>query len=150
MRIGLISDLHGHIPASAFSALANCDTILCAGDIESQRMLWELETIAPTVAVRGNCDYDADVSRLPLVAGPKFDGVRFFMVHRPQDIGTPPADVQIVVHGHTHIPRDETVGEIRYLNPGSATYPRGGSQRSCAIITIDDGDIVQVEFITLQ
>lgn len=149
MLIGLISDLHGHFPEKARQALADCDTIMCAGDVESQRVLWELDTIAPTVAVMGNCDYYANLSGVPSKVSPKFDGVRFLMVHRPQDVGTPPADVQVVVHGHTHIPRDEVVGGVRYINPGSATHPRGGSQRSCAIVTVEDGSVLDVRFITL-
>lgn len=42
---------------------------------------------------------------IPFTATPRIGGVRFFMTHRPEDIGTVAEDVRVVVHGHTHIPR---------------------------------------------
>ena len=151
MLIGLISDIHGRLPESAKDALAGCDAILCAGDVESQRVLWELDTIAPTVAVMGNCDRYAGLQAdLPAVASPKFDGVRFFMTHRPQDIGTPADDVDVVVYGHTHVPVAEKRDGKLYVNPGSTTFPRGGSDCSCAVMEIEDGAVLNVRFVTLK
>lgn len=31
----------------------------------------------------------------------------------------------LVLHGHTHIPRDITVDGVRIINPGSTSWPRG-------------------------
>ena len=72
------------------------------------------------------------------------------MVHRPEDIGTPANDVKVVIHGHTHIPRNQVLDGIRYINPGSATRPRGGSKKSLARLTIEYGKVSKVEFITLN
>ena len=149
MIVGIISDIHGHLADSAIKELESCDIILCAGDVERESVLMELDAIAPTIAVKGNCDYPSISSNVPFTASPRIGGVRFFMVHRPEDIGTPAKDVQVVVHGHTHIPRNQIINGVRYLNPGSATRPRGGSKKSMARLTIEEGKVANIEFIEL-
>ncbi len=150
MLVGVISDIHGHLSEAAEAALAPCDIILCAGDVERPTILMELEAIAPTVAVLGNCDTSLRGMSIPFTASPRIGGVRFFMTHRPEDIGTPAENVQVVVHGHTHIPRNEEVAGKLYLNPGSASKPRGGSQKSIARLTIAEGKVANTEFVTLE
>jgi putative phosphoesterase len=54
----------------------------------------------------------------------------------------------VVVFGHTHEPYCETIGGILFLNPGSVTRPRGGSQPGMVRLTIDNGKITP-EFIKL-
>ena len=39
-------------------------------------------------------------------------------------------DYDVYIQGHTHIPKMEIKNNKIYLNPGSITYPRGGSNRS--------------------
>lgn len=150
MLIGVISDIHGVLSSTAVRELESCDMILCAGDIERPSILMELEAIAPTIAVVGNCDRHAFAGEhLPFVATPRIVGVRFYMVHRPEDIGALPDDVQVVVHGHTHIPREEYRQGVLYLNPGSATHPRGGSKKSLARLTLERGAVQHVELVEL-
>lgn len=72
------------------------------------------------------------------------------MVHRPEDIGTIPDDVAVVVHGHTHIPRNQTINGVLFLNPGSPTRPRGGSRKSVMRMTILNQRITSVELIELD
>ncbi len=150
MLVGIISDIHGNLSAQAERALSPCDLILCAGDVERPSILMELDAIAPTVAVLGNCDTSLRGMDIPFTASPRIGGVRFFMTHRPEDIGTPAEDVRVVVHGHTHVPREERIGEVLYLNPGSASKPRGGSKKSIARISIEAGKVVGVEFVDLE
>lgn len=150
MRIGIVSDLHNKLPESVKRAFLDCDRILCAGDTENQRILWELEAIAPVTAVLRNCDASTILHEtLPFSVSPLLEGVRFLMVHRPQDIGVPAPDVRVVVHGHTHVPRNVMVGDVRYVNPGSPTYPRGGSNPSCAVMIVDAGSVKDLRFIDL-
>ena len=52
---------------------------------------------------------------------------------------------QVLLCGHTHMPMFERDGDYYYINPGSTTLPRGGSQPSYAVITID-GKNVNCEF----
>lgn len=150
MIVGVISDIHGSLSDEAIKALEPCDMILCAGDVERDIILMELEAIAPTIAVKGNCDYPGVSSNVPFSASPRIEGVRFFMVHRPEDIHTPPEGTQVVIHGHTHIPRNEVIDGIRYINPGSPTRPRGGSKKSLARLTLKAGKVANVEFVTLD
>lgn len=151
MVIGVVSDIHGRLSNEAYEALSGSDYILCAGDIENRMVLTELETIAPTICVRGNCDrYDLG-PRVKPIASPFLDGVRFRMVHRPEDIGTVPDDVQVVIHGHTHVPREEYgANGVLFLNPGSPSRPRGGSRKSVARLFVDKGTVKSVEFIELD
>lgn len=150
MIIGIVSDLHGHVSEEVHEALAGSDYILCAGDSESPLVLAELESIAPTIAVRGNCDRRDLGPSATFVASPLLGGVRFKMVHRPEDIGTVPDDVNVVVHGHTHIPRNETINGVLFLNPGSPTRPRGGSRKSVMCVVILDQKIVSAELLELD
>jgi len=67
--------------------------------------------------------------------------------------GVAPGDPipDVCIHGHTHIPRLEYGMAARpasyILNPGSATLPRGGYERSIAKILVDDS---RVEFIRIE
>ena len=131
MLVGVISDIHGHLSEQAYDALQPCDMILCAGDVERPTIFMELDAIAPTVAVLGNCDSSLRGMDIPLTASPRIGGVRFFMTHRPEDIGTVAEDVRVVVHGHTHIPAWTEFGEGNlYLNPGAVSIPKEGSAHS--------------------
>lgn len=149
MEIGIISDIHGNLPDAAAQALQGCDRIICAGDMVDQQVLWELEGIAPTIAVLGNNDYGDWGPTVNFSASPTLGGVRFFIVHRPEDVGTPPSDVQVVVHGHTHVPRNEVVNGVRYLNPGSCTRPRHGTAPSVMRITAENGHVSNIRLIAL-
>lgn len=84
MLVGVISDIHGHLSEQAYDALQPCDMILCAGDVERPTILMELDAIAPTVAVLGNCDSSLRGMDIPFTASPRIGGVRFFMTHRPK------------------------------------------------------------------
>lgn len=86
MLVGVISDIHGHLSEEACKALEPCDMILCAGDVERPTILMELDAIAPTVAVLGNCDSSLRGMNIPFTASPRIGGVRFFVTHRPEDI----------------------------------------------------------------
>lgn len=146
MLIGLISDIHGILPDAAKKALSGCDAIICAGDTCSVSALRELELIAPTVAIHGNCDRTTDYgSTVHDVARPSFEGVRFYVVHRPEDIPAElPPNTRIVVHGHTHVPREEEVDGVLYLNPGSPSDPRHGSEPSVMTLEVEEREVFDI------
>ena len=51
-----------------------------------------------------------------------------------------PPGAQFALHGHTHVPRDEKTGKVRYLNPGTIGKPNHGAPPSFAWLEIgDDG-----------
>ncbi len=43
----------------------------------------------------------------------------------------------VLISGHTHIPRNEIVGKKRYLNPGSVGQPRDGNPAASYLIISD-------------
>ena len=162
--VGVISDTHGRLHARAYEALAGCDHIIHAGDIGGPQVLRELETLAPVTAVLGNNDFDEYGSRVQRYARPVIDGVKFLVAHYPEDVrvsgfggsalapGDPIPDV--CIHGHTHEPRLEQGAAARpasyVLCPGSASRPRGGSQRSIAKVGIAAGRIECIRIETLD
>lgn len=150
MKIGIVSDIHGRVPRALFDIFADFDLLLFAGDAETVRAVWDLGNIAPLVTVRGNCDYNIwRQCEMPEAINREFEGVRFYMTHRPEDIPRHlDPEVDVVIHGHTHTPRDEVINGVRYLNPGSATEPRGAHKPSCIALEVEDGKITSLEFKT--
>lgn len=150
--VGVLSDTHGRFQNSLYAALADCDYIIHAGDIGDPRILRDLETLAPVVAVLGNNDFDEYGESVTTIAKPTIAGVRFFVSHYPQDtdlrkqghLHFAPGEPlpQICIHGHTHVPRIVTGNEASpadlILCPGATFRPRNGSNRSIAKIVLND------------
>lgn len=91
----------------------------------------ELESIAPVTAVAGNCDLRV-MPDLPFTATLSIVGTRILAVHDLTTLGPVPDDVDVVVCGHTHRPREEWHGGVLVLNPGSASQRRSMPHRSVA------------------
>lgn len=154
MKIGLISDTHGHVPNTVHTALAGVNYILHAGDVGPMDVITELEAIAPVYAVMGNTDHGI---ALPETRLEKFDGIKI-LIHHIVDVDYHSQTVrellstekpEIVVFGHTHMPFDERRSKIRFINPGSASQPRGGTAPSVAILELS-GEPPTLQSIALQ
>lgn len=153
VRIGLISDTHGLLRADVHRALAGVSMILHAGDVCGDEILDELQLIAPTWAVFGNCDMPGDprlVERLDVEVA----GVRIHVSHG-HELGRPGAvkvaaayDADVCVYGHTHRQLMESVGERLVINPGAAGPRRFDLVPSVAVLTIRDGR-AEAELVTL-
>lgn len=139
IRVGLVSDTHRRIDPRIAVALDGVDAILCAGDVVVHRDLAELELIAPVTIARGNNDATLCSGRVADVARTTIAGVRFLIVHDLYTLYPRPDDVDVIVYGHTHIPRAEWHGRVFVVNPGSASQPRRGSPASVSIIEIAAG-----------
>ena len=63
MRIGVISDTHGHLDPRAAVALRGVAHILHAGDIGDPAIIGTLAAIAPITAVYGNVDIGTALGR---------------------------------------------------------------------------------------
>lgn len=138
MRIAVIADTHNRLPASVRSAISSADEIWHLGDICTRELLREVRGIGPPVEViAGNCDpQDIAPESLVLQRG----GHSFLLVHIP--LRTAPIGVDHVLHGHTHVPRDETIAAVRHLNPGSVGKPNHGAAASFAWLEVDqDGSV---------
>lgn len=142
LRVGLISDTHGRLDRQAVRTFAEegVAAILHAGDIGGPHILYELGAVAPVTAVLGNNDYPMPGLDLETVARVRVGGVRFLVIHDFLDLGPIPGDVDVVVCGHTHRPRNEWHGSVLVANPGSASQRRSMPNRSVGIIDIaEDG-----------
>ena len=136
MRIAVVADTHDRLPESVCAAIRGADEIWHLGDVCSPAILVTLERIAPVRIVRGNCDSETG---WPLALDFTLEGLRFHLEHIPAR--KPPA-CDIFLHGHTHVPRDETVGGVRFLNPGCITRPNMGAPASYAWLTLADGEVM--------
>ena len=93
--------------------------------------------------VRGNCDTEVDqmVLEFPILADyavlPVGDRLSYATHGHHFNLNAlPPMQPgDILLHGHTHIPAWEPFGDGNlYLNPGSVSIPKAGSEHSCMIL----------------
>ena len=135
MRIAVIADTHNRLPSSVRAALAAADEIWHLGDICSPATLKELRGLGPPVhAIGGNCD---PRGLAPETLTLERDGHSFYLIHEPPDAVPPGTD--FALHGHTHVPRDEILSGVRYLNPGSVGKPNHGAPASFAWLDLQPG-----------
>jgi len=123
--IGVISDTHGLLrPAAlaALPALRDSDFIVHAGDVGTPEILTELRAIAPVTAVRGNVDRGGWTRALPRTDVLEAGGASIYVLHILAELDLKPeaAGMNVVVYGHSHVPRQEVKNGVLYFNPGSA------------------------------
>lgn len=143
MRIAVLSDTHNRLPLDVCQRIRDADEIWHLGDVCSPEILVQLERLTLVRVVRGNCDDEPD---WPLVLDIELEGHRFHLEHIPTNL-PPPCD--FFLHGHTHVPRDETIRGVRFLNPGCISRPRG-SGTSFAWLTLEPGHAPQWKVMPLD
>jgi putative phosphoesterase len=138
LRIFVIADTHDRLPEKASILAQDADEIWHLGDVCAERILDEIRAFGPPITiVRGNCDSNYE---WPLVVDLTRGGLKFRLQHIPPE--RPPEDVDVVLHGHTHVPRNERRGNVLFLNPGCVTRPNQGAPASVAWLEIsDDGKV---------
>ena len=154
MKYLIVSDIHGGINGTKLMydlyKNGNYDKLLILGDIlyhgprndlpvdykpkEVIKLLNELKD--NIIAIRGNCDAYVD------------EMVLDFKIIDFLDLKINDLDVHIehghfldnyhdkkdlILYGHTHLPRLDVIDETIYFNPGSITIPKGGNKPSYAI-----------------
>ena len=151
IRIGVLSDTHGHLDNRVFERFEGVDAILHAGDVGRREILIDLGAWAPTYAILGNVDQGGDCWNLPLQETVRFGGVRIYMNHghlqsdpsrRIQRILEASRKIgpDVVIVGHSHRPYLGDHEGVIFLNPGSASRPRFGFPPSVALITVNEGN----------
>lgn len=151
MIIGVISDTHGMLADAAKNALKGVDRIFHAGDIGGPDIIKALADIAPVSAVRGNMDHGSWADAFHAADMISVDGILFYMLHDRYALDLDPvaAGIKAVISGHTHQARIETIHDVLYLNPGSASQGRYGTPCSIATIQLDKGR-VRPKILTLE
>ena len=138
LRVLVLADTHNHLPPNPGQLAKGADEIWHLGDVCAPHILESLRQVGPPVTVvRGNCDSEEE---WPLVVDLQRCGRRFQLVHIPPT--KLPANVDVLLHGHTHVPRNEMRGGVRFLNPGCVTRPNRGAPASVAYLEIrSDGGL---------
>ena len=135
MRIAVLADTHDRLPSHLRAAFAGADEIWHLGDVCEPPILAALKTFGPPVLlVRGNCDYSPE---WPLTLDLVREGFRIRLEHIPPRHA--PAGFDLLLHGHTHVPRDEVLAGVRLLNPGCITRPNRGAPASYAWLELAEG-----------
>ena len=131
-RLILLGDLLYHGPRNSLPS--DYDTIESANELNSLK--------DRIIVVRGNCD--ANVDQMMLEFSIKENNMilvdnNIFMYLTHGDVyntsNLPPiSNIDILIHGHTHIPVVEEFSKNKYyINPGSVSIPKGGSTNSYII-----------------
>ncbi len=161
MKVGILSDTHGNLPATAQAArifeAAGVGAVLHCGDIGGSDVLAELAAVfqpldVPVYAVLGNVDAcSSDWKFFPSNVGVKLfgrfgevelDGCRIALLHSDdrarfhKTINSQEYD--FVLSGHSHEVHDRAVGTTRCINPGTTGC---GSPNTCAILDLDRGGL---------
>lgn len=141
------------------------DLVIHAGDIGSQSVLDELCALGRTLAVLGNCDYEAYYASDGFVRDFRtldFAGITIAVQHIPQELGASlhgrgtlqmplvPCLPQLAIHGHTHIPKVEAQRGYVLLCPGSPTRARNGRGHTLALVDVEQGRIERISLIALD
>lgn len=159
MKIGITGDTHGSTQAirRILQLTPPVELWLHTGDYAADGNLLNNMSGVPVISVRGNCDLlDSDVKPDELL---ELEGFKVWLTHGHKYIErNVQADLgywahqlgqELVVFGHTHVPMCEHYTDTLLINPGSPSRPRGGSEASFAVLTLDKGKTPQVEFIKL-
>lgn len=134
-RLLLLGDILYHGPRN--------DLPLCYAPKEVIAMLCEKGN--ETLSVRGNCDCEVDQMVLPFPVLADYTvldtGSRLiFATHGHLFSPSNPLPMKkgdILLSGHTHVPRCEETDGLVFLNPGSVSIPKEGSVRS--YMTLENG-----------
>ena len=136
-RIFVLADTHNRLPQAVSEMAKSADEIWHLGDVCAESVLDKLRAIGPGVTiVRGNCDSNLD---WPLVVDLVRGGLKFRLQHIPPD--HLPEDADVVLHGHTHVPRNERRRNVLFLNPGCVTRANQGAPPSVAWLEIAGGKV---------
>ena len=120
--IGIISDTHGLLRPEALCMLAHVDHIIHGGDIGDPEIITALRRIAPVTAIRGNVDTGDWATEFAETEFVRLAGRLFYVLHDLNILQVDPVaeGIDVIVSGHSHVPKINTVDGLLYLNPGSA------------------------------
>ena len=136
MLVGVMSDTHGRRRAARAAmkrfAQLNVEYVIHCGDVGGIEVFSELLAL-PCTFVWGNTDFPeqgvhAFLNSVGLRTPGKpparltLDGKRFAVFHGHESgfsRAVNALDVDYLLHGHTHVARDERTGRVRIINPGA-------------------------------
>ncbi len=146
--VGVISDTHGLLDERVFELFRGVSSIIHAGDIGKEDLIWRLEEIAPVIAVRGNNDSNSICfpnERMALI-----EGRTFYVRHIFATVEKMTAAQQriierhmpdAVIFGHSHKAYSGTWRGTLLFNPGSAGPKRFSLPRSVGLLEVHEDTI---------
>jgi putative phosphoesterase len=119
-RIGIISDTHGLLRPEAEQRLAGVDHIIHAGDIGRPEIVDALRRIAPVTAILGNADSGEWAREYPDTTLVRLAGKSIYVLHDLKTLHADPGTgIDVIVSGHSHVPKIDTVGGVRHHDSGA-------------------------------
>ncbi|HXC02051.1 MAG TPA: metallophosphoesterase family protein [Opitutaceae bacterium] len=145
MRIAVIADTHNRYPPGLPQQLRGADEIWHLGDVCDPATLVEFEELGPPLrVVLGNNDSHFS---WPVALELEREGLKFYLTHVPPH--HVPKGFDVVLHGHTHVPRDEVAAGVRWLNPGCISRPSHGVPPSFAWLEVAKGKLTGWKLVRL-
>ncbi|TWB89932.1 hypothetical protein FBZ93_11544 [Bradyrhizobium macuxiense] len=121
-RIGIISDTHGLLRPEAERALAGVDHIIHGGDIGNPDIITALRRIAPVTSIRGHVDTGHWAAEFADSECVRLARRTLYVLHDLKALVVDPVaqGIDVVISGHSHVPKIDIIDGVLYLNPGSA------------------------------
>ena len=155
MIIGVIADTHipsraKELPEKLVNELRKVDLIIHAGDFVESEVLEMLEGIKKVEAVFGNMDEEQIKIKLPGTKIIELEGIKIGIVHgcdicwdlnHRVPINFKDEKLDCVVFGHTHVSKNERIGDRLFFNPGSPTDEIFISTKTFGILEIKNKKI---------
>jgi uncharacterized protein len=145
-KIGIISDTHGLLRPEALHRLSGVDHIIHGGDIGGADIIAALLSLAPVTAIRGNVDTGDWAREFPETAHVRLAERSIFVLHDLKTLRIDPtaASIDVIVSGHSHVPKIDEVDGVLYLNPGSAGRLRFRLPVTLATIEIEAHALIPI------
>lgn len=143
IHIGVISDTHGLLRPESLAALRGSEHIIHAGDVGAPEILETLAAMAHLTAIRGNVDKAAWARTLTETEVLEIGGISIYVLHDLGRLDLKPgaAGFQVVISGHSHVPKQEMRNGVLYFNPGSAGPRRFKLPVTVGRLTVEGGNI---------
>jgi len=161
LKIGLISDTHGHVDDKVFNYFKDVDEIWHAGDIGNKATLRKLTDFKPVKAVFGNIDPNELQLTLPEDLWFTCNGLEVMITHIG---GYPPKYNKrirkileetrpgLFICGHSHILKIMTDAErdnMLYINPGAAGNQGFHLIKTLVKFSIENSKLTKLQVIEL-
>lgn len=160
MKICVISDTHtdsiDNLPRRVLDELSGAEMIIHAGDFTGRRLVDALRRIGPFRGVYGNIDGPDVREELPAIDTVQVGDFKIGVNH-PAEGGSPLTiekrlkpkfpGVQVIIHGHSHQPKNESRDGILWFNLGSATGKFPAMKKTYGILMVDKevrGEIIRI------
>lgn len=158
IRIGILSDTHGHLDTIFLKHLSACDEIWHSGDWGNVVLIDQLSSLAPLKSVWGNIDGKEVRASLPENNFFMTGGLKILIRH----IGGKPPNYNpqskkllsdyspdIFVTGHSHLLIVQKTPTHLHINPGAAGLHGFHKARTIVLMSIIEGKPSDLKVIEL-